>query len=216
MSDLLEQHLRLIQGGGVAVAVNDTAEAEVVRGLTLPPLVLPARLARRKPWLWGAGALALAAATAFFVLKPAPPAPVTFKGGLGKTWVVWQRDGRNLQWSHSAHGLEGDQYTAEVLADFDSTAFLAIYDQGGQLLSPARDVVAGHLELLAGERATFSQKFELTGENDGEVLVVVVCHNASLKAAYPDLESFWLAVRPLGQLNETMRRGCQVDQFPLR
>jgi hypothetical protein len=221
VSDLLEQHLRLIEAGGAAVAVNDIQEAAVVRDLALPPLRLPPRLPspaamRRRRWGMSAGFLAVAAALTFFILKHPTDGQINFKGGVAKSWIVWQRDGKSLAWQPGAPGRVGDRFTAEVSAEFDSTAFLAVYDRDGRLLVPARDVVAGHLDLGAGERALFSRSFELTEADDGEVLVVVVCHNASLKAAYPDLESFWLAVRPLGRPDESMPRGCQVDQYPLR
>lgn len=217
--DLFEQHLRLMGGG--SVAPNDRDEAERVASMRLPPLTLGQR--RRRPvaaWLlavrsawerlttrgaWTVGsAVAATAAIAVFFL---PTAPQWLAKGGTRIDLVWQRDGATLPWRGAGHTRGGDRFSAEVVADRPLAAFLGVYDGSGRLLSDPNMMLKNHLELSPGERASFSQGFELTEVDEGEEAAVFTC----------DLAAFSAETDRVGFVEHLVARGgCTITRFLLR
>ena len=95
--------------------------------------------------------------------------------GQAKVFVVYEAKDHTGIWDGQTPLTSGTRVNAEILSPQDSVAFVAIFDRQDNLLSSEDSVAGSRLLLKAGVRGHFQNAFELTNENDGEKLFVVVC-----------------------------------------
>lgn len=210
---LFQTHLSLIEGG----ACTDNEEKSRIASMTSTwprALELSRRsafaerlrywiLTGRRSWFVGGGLVAATCLVAIVVYLQRPVEDLMVKG-LTKVFVIIERQGETLLWQEQEQLTSGTRVNAEVLSDEPSIAFLGVYGKTGQLLSDTNQMAANALNLTVGQREPFRRGFELTGENEGETLVVVVCSSGDFAKQYPDPKAF---------VEKHMRRMPASDDF---
>lgn len=219
--NLLETHLRLLD----IPNDHDNPEWHVVEGfrqsarrelkLATPT---PSHLKRHRAWLAGAAAIAAGIAVMIFPMKYKTANDELAYKGNAKVFVIIETALGISIWDGKSPLTTGTKINAEILATQDAVAFAAVYDRSNRLLTSKSSILNSRLQLTAGVRAHFDHAFELTSQNDGEQLAIVICDKAALERG--DLQALnkiadTMATKPDESFKQALPY-CGVDPFTLR
>lgn len=78
--------------------------------------------------------------------------------------------------------LPGDKIGVSIIANQNSTAYWFVVNDKMQSLQSTEEILSSQIEIRNGQKTSFSESFELTQENDGESLVVMICEKQNTPA----------------------------------
>lgn len=134
---------------------------------------------------------------------------VRIKGDIGVATVYFDKDGQSGTLTPGTTLQDGTRVRVEVTAHGDSTAYMTVADRDSKLLT---DPMGLKLDLKAGEKRFFPGALELTGESEGETILVLLCAadlDASISAM--DLTTAFQT----RQLDAALAT-CKLQAVPLR
>ena len=164
-------------------------EHERIESLSLPPLVLPKTRSLHKPVLWGGCiGFAVAAALALMVwpkIQSAHDMNSYSMKGLEKSQIqiFHKRNDVVERFIPGQKLLAGDYIRVSLTAGNTGIAYLTYFDHQHQPLVVLDKFFSTGLAVKAGEKIEFPGSVKLTGENQGETVVVVLCTIAGQKTA---------------------------------
>lgn len=129
--------------------------------------------------LWNLPALGAIAAAAMLTLILYPSAEqspsIIAKGGIVVT-VFAKKDDTVRRLDGATLASDGDLIRAQVTAPQAGSAFWAITDINGSVISDPGRIVSDRLDIEPTKAATFPGSFEIVGQNEGETIVVMFCN----------------------------------------
>lgn len=181
---------------------------------------------RRKPWQLGVGIgiAAAAAAAAIVVLypkaslqSPQKPQDVRVKGdGPAVAEVYVSKNGEVSQYDAKVNYESGTRFRVLVHASEPSEAFATVAVKGGQILAGGSELVQSKVSVAAGDDTFFPGSLELTGANDRESLVVMMCPKAAVDQLAPDGLRMALLALAKGEKVQGALEPCKRQEFSLR
>lgn len=164
-------------------------ERERIESLSLPPLVLPQTRGLHKPVLWG-GFVGFAVA-ACFALMVWPKIQSTHDlnsysmKGLEKSQIqiFHKRNDIVERFTPGQKLIAGDYIRVALTAGNTGVAYLTYFDHQHRPLVGLDKFFSTGLAVNAGEKFEFPGSVKLTGESQGETVVVVLCTIAGQKTA---------------------------------
>ena len=175
---LLRKQLKLL-ALEEAAGVDASDEQRRQQELSLPPLILPEEklTTSNVRIVWG-GVIGFAvAATIAFVVLPHPKQgnDIYTMKGRSLLQVFFKRDevverlmpGQTLQ--------SGEQIRVSITASDSGKAYLSYLDQNNKLLTSYDELIKSGVPVRSGEKVEFPGSARLTGVNQGEKVLVLVC-----------------------------------------
>jgi hypothetical protein len=171
---------------------------------------------RRMSWL-GAASAALAAMIALVVFMPEKDDGYRVKGA-GQVNIYAEVAGNVSIWNRSSELQNGTRLRVEFKALENITGLVGVVDRNGIDLFPPQSVWENKITVTRGEVAYSSGSVELTGENEGEILIAVSCP-AGMLPTEPGFVEFWGKIKSRIRDNSVAVQnisGCSVERIPLR
>lgn len=168
-----------------------------------------------RPSHWFAAGLGVAAAATmtFYVMQPRERVDLgpglRVKGDIGAATVYFDHEGKVGKLTSGMTLESGTKVRVEVSAHGDAFAYMTVADRNSQLLTDATGL---RLALKAGEKASFPGALELTGESEGETILVLICPAAAeAGVAATDVAAAFQTRQMDGALAP-----CKLEAVPLR
>lgn len=215
--------LNLDDGNHHDLNVNDELERQ--KSLVLPPLSLPEKklAVANKRIVWG-GVIGFAAAAAVAVMiLPSMPRDRDMVGEYsakgGSRIQVYYRAGGVISELKAGETLKsGQDVRVSLAAGKDGKAYLAYVDSQQKLLGSFADLVRSGTVVKSGEKIQFPGSVRLTGANDGETAVVLLCDIDAVKSVEnkPDVTTSDLAAALKSNHTQLAQSSCQIFSQKLR
>ena len=215
---LYRKHLEILglatQNGTDLATAREQAH---INELRLPELRLPDRR-RFRHWPVFVAGIAAAALFVIFIQPIKTPSDLTPKGS-SKINIYIRTDATTRRLTRDQEAKSGDQIRVEVISGFKGRAFLLFADAAAHLLTTVEQIRQSRTEVIANNAIVFPGSARITGDNVGEVAVVIVCPESSAEPFETAPSSQWeseMAGALAATSDSLTRSGCQVLRKKIR
>lgn len=218
---LFEQHLRIMGlDGGAPVRPEDVPEARFVAGLELKPLDFarveaassqPARRAAGRSRQAGLALTALLGIASLFAQSKWGGEDRLTPKGAARAWLFVDSGGKVAEWTPDTKVGAGDRVRIELLAAHDGVAYAGVTDRAGRLITETTSGEAASVRLRSAVRQPYPKSFALDGQNEGEIVVALICTSPVAGGAAGLAGLLRQASAAAGRYGD-----CESWRFPLR
>lgn len=183
-------------------------------------LRVPAKSASRKhssSWI-SAIAIGLAALVAVFVFVPKEDSGFRVKGA-GQIRIFAEFDGKVAEWDRLTELNSGTRLRVEFKALSDMNGVVGVVDRNFNDLFSAETIWNSNVPLKTGDVKLSAGSIELTGENEGEILITATCPQSKFPKDLPAFREFWVDVKSAFLKKANIKldvAGCNVESIALR
>lgn len=224
----LGKHLQIIGAEPGGFADHElTSERAGIEAMNPPklklgdiqPLKVPVKTTSPKYTSWFGGiAIAMAAAIAVFVFVPKEDPGFRVKGA-GQMRVFVETAGVVTEWDRQSKLSDGSRLRVEFKGLEDVTGVVGVVDRNFNDLFSAEAIWDKKVLLNAGDVKLSTGSIELTGEDEGEILIAVICPVAKFPQELTSFRKFWIDVK-LSFLKKSDIKsgvaGCDAESVALR
>lgn len=183
------------------------------------PLKIPEkRVAKFTYGRMSAIGVGLAAMIAVIVFSPKEDDGFRVKGA-GQVQVFADFEGSVTSWDKLSKLNNGTKLRIEIKAFDDVTAVVGVVDRNFNDLFSAETVWDKKIQIQKGDVGLSSGSIELTGEDEGEILITAVCATAQFPADLASFRDLWVDVKSAFLKKPSMKvnvAGCQTEAISLR